>query len=169
MSLLLNGAGRVQLLITASDERAAGEWFRNNEDLFLPRLVPQTWENFAEFSGFASSWWPHRSGFIGGGDADPFDGCDSAGTQHADMWTRSGANGRLAFVGFSRDENGNIVPGCSIKCFRTADDSLQASVLSDANGYYQATTPYYEAHYLVIQMPTTPPRSGASLATILPG
>lgn len=165
MSRFLLGAGPAQLLIGASDERAAGEWFRNDEDLFLPRLVPKTWE---KFSGFASSWWPHRSGFLGG-ESDPFDGCDNSGTQHADMWTRSGCNGRLAFVAFSRDENGNVVAGCTIKCFRTADDSLQASVLSDANGYYQATTPYYEAHYLVIQMPTTPPRSGASLNTILPG
>ena len=69
----------------------------------------------------------------------------------------------------NRDENGNPTANARIKCFRTSDNSLQSAVLSDANGAYSAFTPYYEAHYLVVQLQTTPLKAGASIDTIFPG
>ena len=170
MSQFISAAGPLQFTSERDDYRACGEDVRNDEDLYLPRIVPQTYENFQEFTGMASTWWPCRSTFFGTGSGDQPEGNDwNPCVKWADTWTRAGCNGRLAFVGYTRNENGNIVAGCTVKCFRVANDSLQSSVVSDANGYYQATTPYYEAHYLVVQMPTTPARAGASVNTILPG
>jgi len=169
MSQFIGAALPTNGYIERDDYRACDEETRDDEDLFLPRMLPQTYENFSEFTGFASPWWPCRGALLGDiGDSTPNNELGYV-TRYGDNWTRAGANGRLAYIGYTRDENGNIVPGGTVMCFRTVDDSLQSKVTSDGNGFYQITTPYYEGHYLVVQLPTTPAKAGASINSILPG
>ena len=168
MSQFLGAALPTQRL-EPQDYRACAEEFFDDEDFLAPRLLPLVAENFAEFAGFATPWWPQRSGFLGDMAADVAEFGSGTKPLHSDYWTRSGATSLFAYAGLARDESGNPSAGARIKCFRTSDNTLQSSVLSDANGYYWAFTPYYEAHYLVVQLPTTPLKAGASIDTILPG
>lgn len=117
-----------------------------------------------ERGSFQSPWWPQSSNIMG------WDGTDT----HLLMlpaafswpWITLGANGRLGFVGITRDRFGSALGGCTVKCFRTSSDELVSTVISDpATGYYIATTPYNDAHYLVVQGTGV---AGASVNTVTP-
>lgn len=81
----------------------------------------------------------------------------------------SGCNGRLAFVGTTRDEYGSPLPGCVVKVFRTSDDSLQSQVTSDDNGVYTITTPFADSHYLIVYKAGPPDICGTTVNTLAPG
>lgn len=116
---------------------------------------------------FASAWWPSGSALIGTGDTAENPLCEA--DWWSEPWTTSGCNGRLGFVGYTRDVNGSVLGGCTVKCFRTSSDELVSSVQSDVNGFYIATTPYNDGHYLVVQKASaTPPVAGASINTVTP-
>lgn len=141
-----------------------------NEDLFPgPGLMSiQNREVVLGQPGDATPWWPRRGSLMGG-----FDGVDenamlARAAWWGDPWLLGGANGRLGFVGVTRDQYGSPLAGCTVRCFRTLTDERVAKVVSDANGAYQATTPYLEDHYLVIHSPDGQ-RAGASVSTIDPG
>lgn len=156
--------------IVVRDDISLDEWAANG-DLFGPKIwdrIPA--DDYFFDTSFESEWWPARSSLMGGWDGVG----ENLLLGEAPWWswpsTRSGCNSRLGFVGFTRDAYGSIIAGCSVKCFRTSSDELVSSVTSDANGHYIATTPYLDAHYLVVQMPSaTPPVAGASLNTVIPG
>lgn len=60
----------------------------------------------------------------------------------------------FALSGLTIDQNGNAIPGCTVLLFRTLDDVLIASTISDGNGRYSfpnlpnATTDYFVNAYL---------------------
>lgn len=127
-------------------------------------------EELAAGEGFTTPWWPASGMVLGGrGDGSSCDLQDLA-PSYQDAYPLSGCNGRLGFVGYTRDAYGSAIGGVAVKCFLTSTDELVASVTSDpTTGYYIATTPYAAAHYLVVQKPSaTPPIAGASLNTITP-
>lgn len=117
-----------------------------------------------ELGSFQSPWWPHAGNILG------WDGTDThlllLAAENAYPWITLGANGRLGFVGITRDRFGSALGGCTVKCFRTSSDELVSTVISDpATGYYIATTPYNDAHYLVVQGTGV---AGASVNTVTP-
>lgn len=115
---------------------------------------------------YISPWWPTPGGLLGsGGLADAAPASRGWGT----YYPVSGANGRLAISGFTRDAAGGILPGCVVKLFRTADDVLQTTVTSDGNGYYVATTSYADSHYLVVYRVGPPDIAGTTVNTLMPG
>lgn len=99
---------------------------------------------------YATRWWPKHSVIMGGWIGSADDTFQNLAPSWIDPWTRSGANGRLAFVGYTRDPYGSVLGGCTVRLFRTVDTSLQSMVTSDANGLYFATTPFNDAHFEVI-------------------
>jgi Carboxypeptidase regulatory-like domain len=115
---------------------------------------------------FAGPWWPSASGLIDVGALD-----DAWGVQPYSWgiyYPVSGANGRFAISGVTRDLSGAPLSGVAVKLFRSTDDSLQASVVSDANGYYLATTPYADGHYLVTYKAGPPDVYGTTANTLTP-
>jgi hypothetical protein len=170
VSLIGAGALSSMALLAAADKRHQDEEYSDNEDLFLPApLASWDWNAIQEAMGFVSPWWPSSGNLMGGGlSGDADSGIIARAAMHADMWRSFGANGRLAFVGYTRDSAGQPIGGCTVRAFRTATDEMVARVVSDANGYYAATSPYLEAHYLTVHKTSTPDVAGASVDTLTP-
>ena len=174
MSLLTaNFIGTVMgtTMICQADKRHQDEAYSDNEELFHPPpFYSCDWNAIAESAGFMSPWWPFRGGLLGGwGDGADGDNLQNLGARHSDMWRSFGSNGRLAFVGYTRDAYGSALGDCTVRLFRTSTDELVSKVQSDANGFYQATSPYLEAHYMTVHKTGTPSVAGASVDTIVPG
>jgi hypothetical protein len=120
------------------------------------------------FDGWATPWWPRSGNLMGGWDGVAENQLMTVAPWWGEPWTRSGCNGRLGFVGYTRDANGSILGGCTVRCFVTSTNELVSQVTSDANGFYIATTPYSTAHYLVVHKTGSPDVAGASVDTLTP-
>lgn len=81
----------------------------------------------------------------------------------------SGHSFRYGFAGVTRDQYGGPLGGVTVKLFRTADDTLQDSQVSDIYGGYLLSTPFIDAHYVVSQKSGPPAVSGATVNTLIPG
>jgi hypothetical protein len=110
---------------------------------------------------YLTPWWPGGAGI----DTD-------TGAVHGDMiaavWYLqpediSGQSSRLGLTGTTRDVYGSPLGGVTIKVFRTADDTLQGSTVSDVNdGTYLVTTPFSDGHYIVARKSGSPDVFGAT-------
>lgn len=117
---------------------------------------------------YATPWWP-GSGFMGDQSTD-------YGSQSADfvswgaIFSTSGVNSRLGYMGVTRDVNGSPLPSATVKLFLTADDSkVTPDVTSDAlSGEYVISTPYYAPHWIKVKKAGTPDVQGVSVDTIYP-
>lgn len=154
--------------IVVRDNFSCCEWATNG-DLFGMKIwdrIPA--DDYFLDAHFESEWWPSRSSLMGGWDGEP----SNLLLGETQWWswpsTRSGCNGRLGFVGYTRDAYGSPVGRCTVRCFNTATNELVSTVTSDANGFYIATTPYANAHYLVVHKSGTPEIAGASISTLTP-
>jgi len=159
---LLGGAMPVTIH-AIDDKRAIDEYWADNEDIIV---TSDDWNSTSEARGFASPWWPTSAGQMvgdasGGGLITP--------VVFYDMWRSFGSNGRLSFVGYTRDSYGSAVGNCTVRCFRTSTTELVSTVTSDANGLYQATSPYGDAHFLTVHKAGTPSIAGASIDSLTPG
>ena len=114
---------------------------------------------------FRSPWWPASSGTINGAGMDD---ASSIVASWGVAYPVSGANGRFSISGYTRAGDGSLLPGVTVKLFRTSDDSLQASVVSDAYGYFLATSPYADGHYLVTYKAGPPDVCGTTVNTLTP-
>ena len=144
-------------LVSADDRRLAMQSHQPNQ----PNL------QVTEFAdrGFRTPWWP-RSGFEGDDGVDGFVRC---AVWHQQPELSSGSISRVGYRGVTRDANNSPVGGVTVKCFRTADDTKTADdVVSDANGNFIITTPYYEPHYLVMRKTGTPDIGGVTVSTQYP-
>ena len=118
------------------------------------------------FMGFENGFWPRGNQLDASGDE----------MLEADLasWFASnfepyngGCNTRYGIQGITRDAFDNPLGGCKVVCFRTADDTKTGEAISDANGNFTVTTPYFpEAHYLVQYKATSPDVFGSSLNTL---
>jgi len=146
------------------DQSLCAEWSANG-DLYLPRL----WDNIPDddylfYAFFENEWWPSRSGMVGG-----------EGAVGGERWwghpnTRSGCNARLGITGITRDQYGSPLGFCTVKMFLTSNDGLVSSVVSDGNGVYLITTPYYpDTHYLVVYKTGSPDTFGTTVNTLIAG
>ena len=75
----------------------------------------------------------------------------------------------LLIVGITKDHTGAVLPGCTVKLFRTSDDVYVASAISNAVGRYVLSTsgdngPYYVVAYLA----GSPDVAGTTLNTLMP-
>jgi hypothetical protein len=100
---------------------------------------------------YQTRWWPRGGQIMGGwGDGSTGDIFQNKSPRWKAPRLETGANGRLGFVGYTRDQYGSPLGGCTVRCYRTSTEEQVAKVTSDANGLYFATTPYNDAHFLVI-------------------
>lgn len=167
MSGLISSAFPV---LSCQDLRAGDEAFFSSENWCLPQVIADVLrpEEPVYGIGFVNPWWPAGTGFLGDQGADlsliPKQSWWGA------PWVSVGAcNGRRAFVGITRDANGSPIAGATVRCFRASSDELVSKVTSDANGRYEATTPYADAHYLTVHLASSPPVAGATIDTLTPG
>ena len=162
------GAALTQIILLSDDTRACDEQWLGNEDLFVPPVLWDTqWEDDKEYAGWQTPWWPAGSSVCFGSGGLQVDCPIAQAGWWGEPWISSGANGRLAFVGITRDATGSALANCTVRCIRTGTDEMVSKVTSDANGFYIATSPYTDAHFLVIHN-AAGDRAGASVNTILP-
>ena len=171
MTQFVGAAIQVMPVLTWDDKRNQDEAYSDNEDIVpTPVLYSYDWNSTIEAIGFVSPWWPNRGPLLGGwGDGGTDAMFLDIAAKHTDMWRSFGSNGRLAFVGYTRDAYGSALGDCTVRLFRTSTDELVSKVQSNANGFYQATSPYLEAHYMTVHKTGTPSVAGASVDTIVPG
>lgn len=119
-------------------------------------------------ASFATEWWP------GGGLLDDAEGVFGSVVEgSSSSWGTydqigPGGASRYGFVGVTRDSNGTPVGNCSIKLFRTSDNSLIDITNSDPQGNFLLNTPFYpDAHYIVCHKNDGPVISGASTNTLI--
>lgn len=158
-------------LVSPDDRRHGDEDFFGNDDLFQPDPIANYFVREDLWFGvrtFRTPWWPSAGAGALLGDAGSV-AYDKV-IRYTDPWPNlpGGANGRLGFVGYTRDQYGSPVGGVTVRCFRTSTNELVSRVTSDANGFYIATTPYGDAHFLTVHKAGTPAIAGASIDTIVP-
>lgn len=132
-----------------------------NVFIYEPDAVEATYD-------FTTAWWPGGSGRIGCGGAFDDSGSNPTYGWSQPTWSTGGASGRFAYVGYTRDQYGSPIAFATVKCFRTLNDTLQATVQSDAMGFYRITTPYAEGHYLVVYKAGPPDICGTTVNSLLP-
>lgn len=169
MSLFI-GAATLTFIQRHADYRAVDETeWRLNAQHGVNLIYPQVWQPNGRAQVYTNDFWPGSSGLGVGGDG----GISQNSMLDVPMWwslpwTQGGANGRLGFVGYTRDAYGSILPNCTVRCFRLSTDEMVSKVTSDpTTGYYIATTPYNDAHFLVVHS-AAGDVAGASVNTLLP-
>ena len=170
MSGFIGAALPTNGLLVVDDRRCLDEALAG-VDFATPMLVPLNVRDadtlYEPGSGaYISPWWPTPGGLLGSG---ALDAAAPANRGWGTYYPVSGANGRLAISGYTRDAAGGILPFCTVKLFRSANDVLQTTVTSDGNGYYVATTSYADAHYLVVYRVGPPDIAGTTVNTLMPG
>ena len=119
-------------VIARDDRRNCDETWHGNEDLFMmPQLLPMQWEDDRELNSWRTMWWPYPGGLLGaGGTAEnPL----TVPAWWAEPWTTSGCNGRLGFVGYTRDAYGSVLGGCTVRCYRASTDEQVSKVSASAS------------------------------------
>ena len=166
MSSLIGTQGQV-FALGKDDHTGLDRWW-GDQDLWQPPIITHI-DGVDDYDdvNWTTPWWP-RTGNLFGGFNGGEDWLIGAGARYSETWTKSGVNGRMIFLGYTRDVYGSVLPSCLVKLFRTADNVLQDSGASDVNGLYRLTTAYYEAHYLVIHKSGSPEVAGATISTLLP-
>lgn len=78
----------------------------------------------------------------------------------------NGTRQQVAISGYTRDVYNTPLPFCTVKLYRTLDDSVQYVTTSDANGFYQVLSSYSDDHYIVTYKVGSPDVTGASINTL---
>lgn len=143
---------------------------RRNELRLFPNngtalLLYEEWIDVFGVTTFRTPWWPGNRGFFGDQGADM--SCLYP-VQWSQPYLTQGSFGRFGVRGVTRDAYGSRLGGVTVKLFRTLDDSLQDSEVSDPEGNYLVTTPYTDAHYLYIYKAGPPEMYGGSANTLIP-
>jgi hypothetical protein len=81
--------------------------------------------------------------------------------------SRSGSKYKKKYSGITYDQNGDVLPGCTVALYQTSDKLFIAWCYSDTLGYYELYTPYNEAHFLVAGKSGPSAVAGATVDTIL--
>lgn len=160
-------------LITQEDTRHCDADLFGNDELYQPDPLANYYRRCDIWFGvhtFRTPWWPSAGAgaLLGNAGSVAYDKI----IRYTDPWPNlpGGANGRLAFVGITRDQYGSPVGGVTVKCYRTSTDEVTATVISDANGAYTITTPYYpDGHYLVCYKTASPDIFGTTVNTLTAG
>jgi hypothetical protein len=145
------GAAIASGAIAADDRRLCPRDFQREQEV-------ESWHDL----GYNNLFWP-RSGL--NSDA----GIISNDPSWGQVELVSGAVGRFGYRGVTRDANNSPIGGVTVKIFRTADDTKVADdVVSDADGNFIISTPFYESHYLVMRKTGAPEISGVTVSSQFP-
>lgn len=172
MSKFINGGVGLTVTIHASDDRrACDECYHGMRPSAIFRLPVANEQRVAANTtprqNFRSRWWPRSGSIIGGWSGSADDMFLNLPAQWIAPVVERGANGRLGFVGYTRDQYGSALGGCTVRLYRVSTEEQVAKVTSDANGLYFATTPYSDEHFLVIHN-TAGTLAGATKTSLLP-
>lgn len=150
------GAAQSQFRLEANDARI-------HMQMFQPVHVREG----ARAETFVTEYWP-GSGFIGDR------GVDVAVMNSDQKWYEypeitKGMNSRFGIAGVTRDQYGSAIVSCTVKLFKTSNDSLVSQIVSDATtGAYLLSTPYYpDTHYVVAYKAGSPDIAGATVNTLI--
>lgn len=165
MTQFVNGSFGLPVTIHARNDYSAcdslyfGKRARAPDKLLLATEAKGVSDNAHDAFIYQTRWWP-RQGQIFGGWGDGSGCCDflNKPTRWKAPRIERGCNGRLGFVGYTRDQFGSVLGNCTVRLYRTSTEEQVCKVTSDANGLYFATTPYSDGHFLVIH------NSGGTLA-----
>lgn len=69
--------------------------------------------------------------------------------------------------GVTRDNAGNPLANCTVRLYRTANDSVAAVVVSDGSGNFSIASSPALAHYIVAYLPGSPDVAGTTLNTLV--
>jgi hypothetical protein len=153
---------------SACDSLYFGERSRAPDQLLLATENRGASDNAHDAYIFQTRWWPRQGQIIGGWGAGAVgDFFQNKSPRWKAPFTVRGCNGRLGFVGYTRDQYGSPLGNCTVRLYRVSSEEQQAKVTSDANGLYFATTPYNDAHFLVIHN-AAGDLAGATKNTLLP-
>lgn len=72
-----------------------------------------------------------------------------------------------ALRGTTKDSGGSALGSCTLRLFRTADDSLAAQGLSDGSGNYVLGASPSVLHYLVAYLTGSPDVAGTTVNTLV--
>lgn len=145
-----------------------GKSRRAPNSFLLSDEVSRSADNANDRYVYKTRWWPRSGQILGGwGDGTQGDTFQNKATSWKLPFTVRGANGRLAFVGYTRDQYGSRTGGCTVRLYRVSTEEQVSKVTSDADGLYFATTPYNDAHFMVIHNPAGN-QAGATANTLLP-
>lgn len=171
MSANLGNALGLGNVLSQPNRQHCDEDFFGNDELFFPDPWANLYAREDVWFGvatFRTPWWPSTAAnmFLGDQSADISMLSDRI-YRYSDPWPNlpGGANGRLGFVGYTRDAYGSPLANCTVRCIRTSTNELVSQVTSNANGFYIATTPYSDAHFLVVHATGV---AGATVDTSLP-
>lgn len=137
---------------------------RINRMNFMPeRLFADIW--FCASASFVSPWWPTQAGFVGDLGAE-------VGLLCAEQWGEfdqaAGSASRFGFTGVTRDQWGTAVGTVTVNLFRTSDNVLVDSSISDPSGNFLLNTAYYpDTHYIVAHKSGSPDVDGATVNTLI--
>lgn len=166
MSGLLGNA-LPNFILREPDKKHADACFSGRAFNAIPALLWLNAHDAGEPASYRTPWWPASSCLFGGLDGVDENTILAGDGYFCPPWIASGANGRLGFVGYTRDQYGSAIGDVTVRCFRTSTNELVSQVTSDANGFYIATTPYSDGHYLVVHK--TSSIAGATIDTLTPG
>lgn len=141
----------------ANDIRLMPEWI--DTDGMMWEAIHDVWA----LDGFRCGWWPGAVGLDASGGE-----MLSAGSFDRMEFT-SGASGFYGFSGVTRDVYGTLIPGATVRLFRTSDSLLVSTVISDpVTGVFMAPTPYWpDAHFLVASKSGVPDVAGTTVQTLV--
>lgn len=97
------------------------------------------------------------------GDADSY-----SGAYEAPAFDEYGGQQVKKIIGFTFDGNGDPLGSCIIQGFLTTNDAYIGQTASDPTGYYELTTPFTGAHYIVAYKSGSPDVAGTSINTLMP-
>lgn len=144
-----------------SEERLLSIEWRPEHDFLDNEVDPsgQSW---------ITPWWPRSTIGFDGGDASVGLCLDRAASYRPHDAVTTGAEARVLFQGYTRDQYGSPAGGCNVKLFLTATDTLIDSVVSDAGGYFLLSSYYSpDTHYIVVHRGGSPDIDGISPNTLV--
>lgn len=114
---------------------------------------------------FETEWWPRGAGFM----ADGASGDILNASWWGDFDPAAGAASRYGFTGVTRDQYGTAVGSVTVNLFRTSDNVLQDTAVSNAtDGTFLLNTVYYpDTHYIVAHKSGSPDVDGATVNTLI--
>ena len=159
MSQLL-AAAEPSAWVQPDDRRAVGEHWQQ-----FPAEVRQV----GELGDQRTPWWPGSAmGFVGDSTVDM--GMQTATATWGFYDLSRGCVSRFGVRGVTRDVYGSPLPFATVKLYQTSSDLMVGSVVSDANGNFTVTTPFYpDQHYMVTYKAGSPDVFGTSPNTLVAG
>lgn len=162
MSQLLGAVSILDQVIQADDRRHARMVDQFKAEAYAP-------PNPFLKAEYRTQFWPGARGLGGGallGDGGDVNVMNPAYWEPPEV-TR-GCSSRWGVIGVARDQYGSIIVGMTMKLYRTSTDEMVSTIVSDGNGAYLLTTPYYpDAHYIVGYKAGFPDIYGTTVNTIV--